>query len=349
MKRSTPIPKWKPTDLQFPTSVNGRGRPPKYITERRKMVEALMIKTILDIRKKISFTPGSRGWSYLLEEYGLQKGDFDQAQKIIGNARKDGRLPLNICASDEARSFHNLESLDITTPEEEADYWIDWLLNNKWENYTPLSFWDDQDFYIEVIVEKIDLLQLFKPTCRKYHVSIANMKGWPNIPGRAEMMNRYKFWEGKGKQCVLLLCGDHDPAGLLICDLYRKMLNELSKAVKWKADDLIVERFGLNYDLIEDAGLSWIDNLETSSGGDLASTKHADHFKPYVQEYIKKYGVRKCEGNALVTKLDLAEQLITSTFNKFVDADSLDDYQQKLKAVQLEVKQFIYQNIGIDW
>lgn len=348
MAQHKPIKKWQATTLEFPSSVSGKGRPRKYISERRQSVEALMIKTILNIRRKISFTPGSRGWCYLLEEYGLTKGNFDMAQKIISEARKDGRLPLDICNPDETRSFHNLELLDDTTPEEEANYWIDWLLQNDWSKYTPLSLWDNQDFYVEVLVEKIDLLQLFRPICRKYHVAIANSKGWPSISGRAEMMNRYKFWEGKGKQCVLLLCGDHDPAGLQITENYRNMLAEI-KAVKWTPDNLIIERFGLNYDLIQDAGLSWIDTLETSSGGDLANTKHPDHFKPYVQEYIKKYGARKCEANALVTRSNIAEELITSTLNKYIPDDSLDEYNQKLKAVQLEVKQFVYQNIGIDW
>jgi hypothetical protein len=334
------IQKWKPTTLEFPAS-SGKGRPKRYMSEKRDKVTALLIKTILEIRPGLSFTPGSRGWCYLLEEYGLPKGNFGIAQTIITDARKDGRLPLDICADDDSRAFHNLERLDDTSPEEEAESWIDWLMNNEWENYIPLSFWDDQEYYVEVIVEKIDLLQLFKPACKKRHVPIANMKGWPNIGARAEMMQRFKRWEAKGKECVLLLCGDHDPAGLLICDLYRKMLNELSRAVQWAPNNLIIERFGLNADLIEKAGLSWIENLETSSGKDLANPKHPDYKKPYVQDYIKKFRPRKVEGNALVTRPDLADELIKSTLNKYISEDSADYYQRRLKEKQLEVKSII--------
>jgi len=42
-------------------------------------------------------------------------------------------------------------------------------------------------------------------------------------------------------------------------------------------------RFGLNKDFIERNRLTWIDNLETSSGKRLDDNKHNDHNKPYVQ------------------------------------------------------------------
>ena len=69
-------------------------------------------------------------------------------------------------------------------------------------------------------------------------------------------------------------------------------------------DEIISDRFGLNYNFIEANHLTWIDNLETSSGGDLASTRHPDHSKPYVQDYLARFGGRKCEANALVVTPD---------------------------------------------
>ena len=44
----------------------------------------------------------------------------------------------------------------------------------------------------------------------------------------------------------------------------------------------------------------WINNLETASGKRLDDPKHPDHKKPYVQDYIREFGVRKREANALV-------------------------------------------------
>lgn len=332
------IKKWEPTTLEFPTT--GRpGRPSRALSQRRARVENLLIDTVLKIRKQISFTPGSRGWCYLLEDHGLQKGDFATAQNLINTARKDGRLPIDICAEDDSRAFHNLEILDDPDIEDEATHWISWLINNEWIDYNPISFWTTQEYYIQIIVEKVDLLQLFRSVCAKYNVPIANMKGWPDIGSRFAMLQRFKYWHEQGKKCVLLMAGDHDPAGLAITDFYRNMLQELSNAVKWSPnqENLIIERFGLNYDLIIEAGLSWIDNLETSSGGDLSSPKHADHYKPYVQEYLKRYGARKVEANALVTRPDLAKKLIQSTLNKYIDEEQMVEFEFELKRKRKEL------------
>ena len=93
------------------------------------------------------------------------------------------------------------------------------------------------------------------------------------------MMRRFKMWEARGKQCVLLYCGDHDPGGLQISDFLRCNIAGLAIAVGWTPDSLIIARFGLDYDFIEANNLTWIDNLETSS-------KHPDYSKPYVQNYL---------------------------------------------------------------
>ena len=174
---------------------------------------------------------------------------------------------------------------------------------------------------------------------------MANGKGWSDINLRAEMVTRFKYWEARGKTPVLLYCGDHDPAGINISNLIRKNLNDLSAATGWKADNLIIDRFGLNYEFIEANNLSWIDNLETGAGKNLASTKHADHFKPWVQDYIARYGVRKVEANALVVRIDAGRALFKSTLDKYLDYEAIgrfnDDTYQEQGQVKLLVKELM--------
>ena len=69
-----------------------------------------------------------------------------------------------------------------------------------------------------MFVEKIDLKSLFEPICKRYHIPLTNARGWSDIHSRAAMMKRFTEWENKGKQCVLLYCGDHDPGGLNISE-----------------------------------------------------------------------------------------------------------------------------------
>jgi hypothetical protein len=218
----------------------------------------------------INFKVSSRGWCYILEEHGLRKGDFDRAQKVINQCRKNGLLPVDFTAEDGARKTEHLESLDRDTdPESHARH----IVNNAIDNFIwwwePVSFWENQEYYVEVAVEKVDLVTLFAPVCRTNKVPLTNWRGWSDINSRAAMMNRFEAREDEGKKCVLLYCGDHDPGGLNISASIRQNMDQLAEAdgVDYWPDGIEIVRFGLNYDFIQENKLSWIENLETGSGG----------------------------------------------------------------------------------
>src|SRR5258708_17698818 len=143
--------------------------PPIVITKARgrhsaetKQCIAEFCKAILAIRSTLDFEVSSRGWCYILEEHGLGKGDFDNAQKLINDCRKSGALPIDICAVDVKRTAENLEYLDDADPESEAEAWVE-TIRNAYKRYRPFSFWERLPAYIEVWVEKIDLRSLFQP------------------------------------------------------------------------------------------------------------------------------------------------------------------------------------------
>jgi hypothetical protein len=91
---------------------------------------------------------------------------------------------------------------------------------------------------VEVATEKLDLRDLFEPVCRQFHIPLTNFKGWSDLNSRAAMMRRFKYWQARGKKCILLVCGDHDPGGLLITETMRKNLEDLSGAVGWSPTNL---------------------------------------------------------------------------------------------------------------
>jgi len=293
---------------------------------------------MLQIRSTMDFRVGSRGWCYILEQYGLHKGDFGAAQKVITDCRKSGALPLDICDEDSARETIGLEQINGNDFDEEVDSWRYHLRNEAHRNYTPFSFWDDLDVYVEVAVEKLDLRNLFEPVCREFCVPITNFKGWSDLHSRAAMMKRFREHEEAVRKCVLLVCGDHDPGGLLITDSLRKNLEDLECAVGWSPANLVISRFGLNADFIEANGLTWIDNLETSSGGHLDDPRHPDHRKPYVQNYIREFGVRKCEANALVVAPEAGRQLCRNAILQYIPARAVRAYQAKLGSVRKQLR-----------
>jgi len=319
----------------------GKGKPSQTQRELYDAGIQTFCNEIMKIRSRLDFNIGSRGWCYILEQQaGLLKSDFDDAQKLIGDCRKKGLLPLDICKDDEARSFHCEEALDDSDIYDEAESIVSSALS-WWEDYTGSSFWENQGFYVQMLVEKMDLRSLFEPVCKEYRVRLANARGWADISQRADLLRNFKQWEARGKSCVLLYCGDHDPSGLAITEHLRHTLAELSPAVGWNPENLIIERFGLNSDFIASAGLSWIDNLITGSGKDLGDSKHPDHNKPYVQDYLSKYGRRKCEANALVTAPELGRQLCRDAIRKYISDEAIEEYEEQIQQQRYEVKEAV--------
>jgi hypothetical protein len=125
--------------LVFPR--RGRGRPSEVAHGKYDRDVAAFFATVLEINSMLDFKVSSRGWCYILEEHGLGKGDFDAAQRLINEARKSGRLPLDICAEGEARLPTFYEDVTDETPEQFADGWIG-ALDEAYRGYTPASFWD---------------------------------------------------------------------------------------------------------------------------------------------------------------------------------------------------------------
>jgi hypothetical protein len=252
---------------------------------------------ILRLDARIDFKVSSRGWCYLLEEYGLPKGDFDTAEQKINECRKAGYLPLDICAEDVRRLARGIEDIDDDDFKDYAEK-IFTGVDNCHEIYTPFSFWDDKEFYIEMVVEKIDLVNLFEPVCRKFRIPLKNNVGWNDINSRVRTMKRFAHHAAAGRKPVLLYCGDFDPAGFLISTALRNNMKELEGAVNFELaqdgipdlniDDVIIERFGLNYDFINENRLSWIDGLATGSGKRLDDINHKDHKKPYVAKLSER-------------------------------------------------------------
>jgi hypothetical protein len=190
-------------------------------------------------------------------------------------------------------------------------------------------------------VEKSDLRTLFEPICAEFHIPTWNAGGWSDINSRADMMRRFQGHDAAGRRCVLLYCGDFDPAGLLISQKIRKNLMDLAGAVGWCPDEdrLVIDRFGLNEDFIKAHDLLWVDGLETGRGEyNLEDPRHPDHEKPYVQDYLERYGARKVEANALVVRPEEGRRLCREVIGRYIDRDGISRYEQQLRRKRQEVR-----------
>jgi hypothetical protein len=298
------------------------------------------------ISDEIGFRISSRGWAYILEQKRLiNKDEFDKVTNAINRCRKKGFLPIDFTAEESARDFVGVERPDEDDIIDTFGHYLE-ATNNAAEHYTP-DWWVGEGYYIQMVVEKIDLVTLFHPVCEEYHIPIANSKGWSSMLQRAEYARRFSKAEEMGLDCVLLYCGDHDPDGLRISEFIRKNLFDL-KDIEWNdgtpgydPENLIIERFGLNYDFINDNGFTWIDNLITGSGKNLASPAHKNFKMTYVQEYLTTVGERKCEANAIVVLPDVAQQLVRGAIESYLGADARDRFEGKRGLVKEELETFL--------
>lgn len=294
----------------------------------RREARMLMGEAIERMSADTGYRFGPRGWAYYAEGLGLiTKGEFDRFEKLLTDMRKDGELDPDVIEPDASRMATTVFDFEAASasPEQQAQAAVDDIADNfrAWvQGFHDNGFWDGLAYYVEMIVEKKDLVQIFKSTADRYNVRITNGKGDTDIHTRLAMLKRFRDHTEAGRRCVLLGIGDHDPKGLhIVAGLERTFMSCANlKGLDWDYPDFDVIPVGLTEAQINDLDLMKIDNLETGGGRDLSDPRHPDHFKPYVQDYLTQFGVWKCEANALVGKPPQARALLEEAINRFIPA-----------------------------
>jgi hypothetical protein len=223
-------------------------------TEQKQLFAELILK----LSKQIDFPVSTRGFCYLLEEYGLTKRQFKTGEELINDLWKKGLLPVDICSEDQDATIDNLErKLDPDDVEKFAQSIMDRIpdyVMSLIENYHPISFWDYQDYFIIMAVEQKDLKGLFLPVCEQYHIPLVNNCGWSDINTRIKFKRLFKkMYEEQGKKSVILSCGDRQPRqprGLTISKTIRSNYEEIA-CIEFDMDNLIIERFSLTDEFLE--------------------------------------------------------------------------------------------------
>jgi hypothetical protein len=293
----------------------------------------------------------------LLEQAGaITKAQFDRVEGLVNDCRTMGILPVDFVAEEESRGFSGVE-----VPSGDPTQYLRGFLRavESCEDYYTPDWWDGEEYYIQMVVEKIDLKTLFEPVCQEYHIPIATSKGWSSILQRAQYSRRFQQAKDKGLKCVLLYCGDHDPDGLRISEFLRSNLRDIQNiywtdgtkgyAPGFEGDDgaLIIKRFGLNRAFIDENDLTWIENLITGSGRDLSTPEHPNFHMDYVQDYLNEHGPRKCEANALVVRPEQGRAMCREATEEYVGDGALGRFQQKMEDAKEEIVD-IRERSGID-
>jgi hypothetical protein len=315
----------------------------------RREARQAMGEAIERLSAQSGYRFGPRGWAYYAEGLGLiTKGEFARFEKLLTDMRKDGELDPDVIEPDGSRMATNVHDpeADTDTPEEHAQQAVDDIgqrLRDWASTYYATGYWDDAPFYVEMIVEKKDLVQIFRSVADRYRIRITNGKGDTDIHTRLAMLKRFRDHSYEGRQCILLAIGDHDPKGLSIVEGLQRTIMSCAniKGLDWPDPEFEVVNIGLTDQQVFDLDLMRIPNLETGGGRDLSDPAHPDHFKPYVQDYIARHGVWKCEANALVGHPRKAEALLEDAINRFIPSSWPRDVRDRNKPGQAAVREEI--------
>lgn len=109
-----------------------------------------------------------------------------------------------------------------------------------------INLWDNQDNYVEVMVEKQALEGVLLPVCRKLDINFTANKGYSSSSAMYEASKRYLRHADEGKELYVIYLGDHDPSGI---DMSRDILDRLDL---FTGKEVHVNRIALNMDQVEE-------------------------------------------------------------------------------------------------
>lgn len=112
-------------------------------------------------------------------------------------------------------------------------------------NQFAIDRWEDQDYHIEVMVEKAALEGVLIPVCRQLGIRFTANRGYSSQSTMYEAGQRIARKYDNGKQIAILYLGDHDPSGI---DMTRDVLDRLSM---FSRQEIEVKRLALNMDQVE--------------------------------------------------------------------------------------------------
>ena len=111
-----------------------------------------------------------------------------------------------------------------------------------------IGYWEGQESYVEVWVEKDALIGIVEQISDKLHVACFSCRGHTSQSELRGAAMRLKRRCDAGQHAVLLHLGDHDPSGK---DMSRDIVARLEL---FGADDVEFRRLALNLDQIEEFG-----------------------------------------------------------------------------------------------
>ena len=257
---------------------------------------------------------------------------IDSANGIIGEYQKKGftltvrQLYYQFVARDlMPNTMKSYRNLDMTIGKARLAGLIDWsAVEDRTRMINFNTHWDDpgqiirsaaygyakdsrktQPYYIEVWIEKNALLGVIEPVCTRMDVTYLACIGYYSLSAMWRAAGRLISENNRGKECIVLHLGDHDPSGI-------DMTRDIQDRLNMFGCDVDVRRIALTMEQINEL-------KPPANFAKLSDSRAAD--------YIATYGEDSWELDALPP--DYIESLIKKHVIELTNIDARDKILRK--------------------
>ncbi|MEW8200220.1 MAG: hypothetical protein AB2777_21520 [Candidatus Thiodiazotropha endolucinida] len=239
------------------------------------------------------------------------------ARDIIENSERSYKNLGNIITKARMAGLISWEAIEDRNREHQS-FWFDEDEMNPIKSlpeFIRFDQWGRQDYYLEVWVEKEALGNVVSRACEPYLVPHMSCKGYLSASEAWRAGQRFFHHRSRGKDCILIHLGDHDPSGI---DMTRDNKDRLDIFTELP-DSVSVHRIALNMDQVKEYSPPSNPTKVTDSRA---------------KSYIRRYGRTSWELDALEPQV--LEQLIQSEIEQYIDHDTwqkVTDEQEKKRRV----------------
>lgn len=222
----------------------------------------------------------------------------EKSYKNLGNAINDGRMAGLIRWDGIEDRGRGINAWLIEEDEQEVLSGIEAGLS--------LDYWQRQNTYVEVWVEKDALSSVIERPCGQWRVPYMPCKGYLSASEAWRAGRRFMEHAENGRHCVMIHLGDHDPSGI---DMTRDNGDRLEIFAE---QGIEVRRIALNMDQVERY-------RPPENPAKLTDTRAND--------YIDRYGPHSWELDALEPRV--LHALIDTEIRSLIDDDVWDETERE--------------------
>lgn len=179
------------------------------------------------------------------------------------------------------------------------------------------DYWEDQEYRIEVWVEKEALVGVIERAAFNYRCPYFACRGYSSQSESWRAGRRFKEYNKLGQKVIVLHLGDHDPSGI---DMTRDNEDRLKMFSSY--GDVEIIRLALNEDQVRRY-------RPPPNPAKLTDTRAA--------EYVRRFGDESWELDALDPRV--IDELISSNIERYIDREKWNDVKRREENARSKIEE----------